>query len=211
MTGIIETVKDVEYMKTQFGNSALGSGINWFKIVKEDVALVCSMSAWTRGLGSSFILAHGSYGRLGAVGDGSQAYLGDSRPSFTFQESGDNMVFTNQGIDLLIGALAGRDVGSPTFMIAGSSATAPASGDTILGSVYNSSVEGLTSISSGADWVEFETIWSAVTPTEQSCYFREIGLLAGSPTGSLMQHSTFTGIEKTSDLELQTTIRFDIS
>jgi len=208
--GIIEAVKDVEYLKTQFGELGLGSGLGWFKIFKEDINIACSMSIWSRGLGSSFILGHGSWGRLGTVADGSQPYLGDSRPNWTFEYSGDNMVFTNQGIDCIIKYLGGQAAGSPTHIQAGSDNTTPASGDTTLGSPYESSIIPLTSISSGNNWVEFETVWSSVEPTEQSCYFREIGLFVGSP-GSLIQHSTFTQFEKTSDIELQASIKLTIS
>ena len=49
----------------------------------------------TRGLGSSFILGHGSWGRLGTVADGSQPVLGDSRGTWGWlRVEGPDRVFT---------------------------------------------------------------------------------------------------------------------
>jgi len=199
--------KDTDFIKPLFGQA--GSPVPWF-MIKEDTVniMAASVEINTRSLGSSFILGHPGLGWLGAevagsAAVGSQPYLGDSRGAFSLQQSGDTMVFTTIGLNKVRDFLANNVPSAPSHIHFGSDATAATSGDTALGSVIDGTVRAFESVSSGADFVTFEGLIPSTAPSSQPIFVREIGVFDGSPTGSLWSHSTFTGVEKTENLELQ--------
>jgi len=212
--------QDIDFIKAMLGNpAAAGSGVSWFKLREETIAIsIGSFNVLSRGLGSSFILEHtGGLGWLGtdagSVSAGSQPYLGDSRGTFTLQNSGLNMVFTDDGIEVIRNWLGGQGPGSPTHIALGSDATTPTSADTTLGSEYESYRYNFDSVTSGAGYVEFEAVVPSTKPTEQPAYIYEMGLFddGTANTGSMFGRSDFTGFWKADNVELQAVVRINIS
>jgi len=212
--------QDMDYMKAQLAGPTgeQGSGVSTFLIRQDDIYLnIGSAELSTRGLGSSFILAHthglgwlGSNAGSGAVG--SQPFLGDSRDaSWTFQQSGVSMMFVTQGEELLQKFFAGDSPNYPQYMAIGSDSTTVTEADTSLGSEYETARWQLTSVSSGAGYIELEYVIGASVPAEQPCYVREFGIFDSSSAGSMYSRNTFLGFNKTDNYELQCMARINIS
>jgi len=213
--------QDIDYMKTQLGNqTGTGSGISDFMFRKETITIsIGSANLLSRGLGSSFILGHPSgLGWLGStagsIAAGSQPYLGDSRGAFVLQNSGVSMVVVDDGVAQIRNWLGGQTVTAPTYIGIGSDATTATVTDTSLGSEFESDNRyGFDSVSSGVGFVEFEAIIPSTSPSEQPTFIREFGVFDSNTvnTGSMYNHNTFIGFNKTSDVELQAVLRFNIS
>jgi hypothetical protein len=120
------------------------------------------------------------------------------------------MVVTNDGKRVLVNFLGGNVNAYPAYMAMGSSATAPAMTDTALGSEFNDTRIGLNSFTSGDFYAELEMIVPSTEPNIQPAVFKEIGVFTGSPTGSMMMHTTFPAFTKTQDIELQNLVTFKI-
>jgi len=216
-----QQAQDIDFIKAMLGNpQAAGSGVSWFKLREETIAIsIGSCNILTKGLGSSFILGHthglGWLGtNAGSITVGSQPYLGDSKDvSWTFQQSGLNMVFTDDGVEVVRNFLGGQDIGSPSFIAIGSDATTPTAADTSLGSEFESSRYTFASVTSGAGYVEFEAVIPSTSPTEQPVYIYEMGLFdsGAANTGSMFSRSDFTGFWKADNVELQAVVRLNIS
>ena len=192
--------KDTDSIKPLFG--VAGSPVPWFMIKEEKInVMAASVAINTRSLGSSFILGHPTLGKLGTTSP--QPYLGDSRGAWSLQHSGDTMVFTDIGINKIRDFLANANPAAPAYIHFGSDATIPTSGDTALGSVIDETQRALESTSTGDRFVTFEGLLPSTIPSSQPIFVREIGVFDGSPTGSLWSHATFTGVEKTENLEMQ--------
>ena len=211
-------IQDTQSIKPEFGvGYSEGSIIPFFNVyTSEALSLVIptgSVKLNTRTLGSTFILAHPTHGWLGynatSVTAGSQPFLGDSKGAWTYATSGDTMVVTNDGKRVLVNFLGGNVSTYPNYMAMGSDATAPAVTDTVLGSEFKTTRIGLDSFTSGDFYAELEMIVPSLTPSG-TAVFREIGVFTGSPTGSLMMHSTFPNFTKTQDIELQNLVTFKI-
>lgn len=211
--------RDIDYVKTQLGApAAAGSGVSHFLFRKDTITIsMGSANLSTRGLGSSFIIGHthglGWVGTdAGSIAAGSQPYLGDSRDdSWTLQQSGVSMVWTDVGTEIVINWLGGQGAGSPTHMAIGSDSTTVTVSDTTLGSEYESQRYAFDSVSSGTGFVEFESIIPSTKPTEQPTYIREFGLFDASCSGSMFNRNTFTGFYKQDNVELQLIGRLNIS
>ena len=218
---ITDSRKERDRLERLFGEiGGPGSGIAWFKVEQDSFrinAASCIIS--TRGMGSSFTLAHPGFGWLGgvvaaSVAAGSQPYLGDSRTAWTTQiESGDTMVYTNEGRDWIVDALAGNAPTAPGYLAFGSDDTTSASGDTANGSQWNRATVAFESMTSGTRYIEFEGIVLSTEPSGiQPVNFEEVGIFTGSPTstGSILARSTFADLEKSQDVELQCLYRIEV-
>jgi len=213
--------QDIDYMKTQLGNqTGTGSGISDFMFREETITIsIGSANISSRGLGSSFIVAHPSLGWAGysaaSQAAGSQPYAGDSRDdSWTFQQSGVSMVWTDVGTEVVRNWLGNQAPGVPSHIGIGSDSTTAAVTDTSLGSEFTGQNRyAFESTASGTGYVEFESIIPATEPSEQPTYIREMGLFdnATVETASLFNHNTFVGFNKTENAELQAVIRLNIS
>jgi hypothetical protein len=212
-------IQDTQSIKPEFGMGySEGSITPFFNIyTSEALSLVIptgSVKLNTRTLGSSFILSHPTHGWVGysaaSVAAGSQPFLGASYGAWTYATSGDTMVITNDGKRILVNFLGGNVNAYPSYMAMGSSATAPAVTDTALGSEFNDTRIGLDSFTSGDFYAELEMIVPSMEPNTQPAVFREIGVFTGSPTGSMIMHSTFPNFTKTKDIELQNLVTFKI-
>ncbi len=117
------------------------------------------------------------------------------------------MVFVNVGKNLVRDWLGGLSVNPPLYMALGSVGTTATVDDTQLGSEIPETRRDLDSVSTSDDrLVEFEMILPSTVPSSQPVNIREVALFDGSPTGSMYTHDTFTAVEKTQDVELQTII-----
>jgi len=213
--------QDIDFVKAMLGNpAAAGSGVSWFKLREETIAIsIGSCNIQSRGLGSSFILGHlGGLGWLGynvaSVAAGSQPFLGCSKGAWGSLSSGVNMTFTDTGVEIVRNFLGDQSPGVPTYIAIGSDGTAPTAADTSLGSEYESSRYTFASTSSGAGYIEFESVIPSTQPTEQPTYIYEMGLFdnnASANTGSMLSRSDFVGFWKADNIELQAVVRLNIS
>jgi len=212
-------IQDTQSIKPEFGvGYSEGSIVPFFNIYTVEALSLAiptgSVKLNSRTLGSTFLLGHPTHGWIGylaaSVAAGSQPFLGASFGAWTYATSGDTMVVTNDGKRVLVKMLGGDVSSYPSYMAMGSSATTPAVTDTILGSEFADTRIGLNSFTSGDFYAEAEMIVPSTEPNTQPAVFREIGVFTGSPTGSMMMHTTFPNFTKTQDIELQNLVTFKI-
>lgn len=115
-------------------------------------------------------------------------------------------MLTNLGKNLIRDWMGSVFPNPPSYMALGSVSTAATVDDTALGSEIPETKLGFDSISKSDRMVEFEMILPSTAPSSQPINIREVGLFDGSPIGSLYTHNTFTAVEKTEDVELQSII-----
>jgi hypothetical protein len=111
-------------------------------------------------------------------------------------------MFVTQGKESVSQWLVGSSPLPPSYCAVGSSSTAVALTDTALGSEYAVTRRAFDTVTMPSKTqIEYEMILPSTTLT--SGFVREMGLFAGSPTGSMFSHQTFYQLEKTGDIEMQ--------
>jgi len=117
------------------------------------------------------------------------------------------MVFTNIGKNLVRDWLGSKFPNPPLYMALGSVGDTATADDTQLGSEIPETRRGFDSINTSNDrMVEYEMILPSTVPSSQPVQIREVGLFDSSSSGSMYTHDSFTAVEKTQDVELQTII-----
>lgn len=122
-------------------------------------------------------------------------------------------MFLNQGKDVLANFLLGSNLSydPPSYIAVGSSSTAVTLNDTALGSEYNLTRQGFSSQTKQTNQVELEMVLATTDPSDSMpCMIREVGVFAGSPTGSIFSRNTFAELEKTTDIEMQFVIGYRV-
>ena len=114
----------------------------------------------------------------------------------------------NEIRDLLLGSGT-----KPTHIMIGSGDTAPTASDTQLDYEIPNTREAFSSVVTSDKQIDFEHVMNSAEPSGQMpVYFREIGL-SNSPnlnSGDLFCRSTFTELQKTTSMEVQSTITLKI-
>jgi hypothetical protein len=214
-------IQDTQSIKPEFGMGySEGSVIPFFTPhpIESFSVYVINQYIKSRGLGSTFILAHPTHGWVGyaaaSVAAGSQPFLGASYTAwgnvYTKLGSSGSMVFTDVGRNLVAKFICGDSATSPSYMGFGSSATMPDVTDTTLGSEFQGARKALDGTLTVDNVSQSEYILTAEAPSTQPVVIRELGIFTSSSDGSLVAHLVFPTFTKNQDIEMQNLVEFHI-
>ena len=121
-------------------------------------------------------------------------------------------MYSNVGKNMVKGYLGGTTgIGSPSYAALGSSSTASAVTDTALGSEWDRTRRTFDGRILTDKQVELEMILPSTAPSGlMPCNLTEVGIFAGSPTGSMFSRATFAPIEKNENVEFQSLITYRV-